>query len=87
MGDVVTHPRVFERHLDLTGDDAPGAWDNALRWVTRSRSALDETVAAGIADSGKTLEMAAVVREDGAWLVYHAMCPPTNGTLREVGLR
>ena len=80
MGDVVTHPRVLERHLDLT-------WDNPLRWVTRSRSTLDETVAVGIADSGKTLEMAAVFREDGTWLVYHAMCPPTNGTLREVGLR
>ena len=44
-------------------------------------------MAVGIADSGKTLEMAAVFREDGTWLVYHAMCPPTNGTLREVGLR
>ena len=87
MGDVVIHPRVFERHLDLTEDDVPGAWDNTLRWVTRSRSAFDETVAVGIADSGKTLEMAAVFREDGTWLVYHAMCPPTNGTLREVGLR
>lgn len=87
MGDVVIHPRVFERHLDLTEDDVLSAWDNTLRWVTRSRSAFDETVAVGIADSGKTLEMAAVFREDGTWLVYHAMCPPANGTLREVGLR
>ena len=84
MGDVVIHPRVFERHLDLTEDDVLSAWDNTLRWVIRSRSAFDETVAVG---SGKTLEMAAVFREDGIWLVYHAMCPPTNGTLREVGLK
>ena len=87
MGDVVIHPHVLERHLDLTGDDVLGAWDNARRWVTRSRSSFDETVAVGIADSGKTLEMAAVFREDGTWLVYHAMCPPTNGTLKEVGLK
>lgn len=87
MGDVVIHPRVFERHPDLTEEDITSAWDNTLRWVERSHSAFDETVAVGIANSGKTLEMVAVFRGDDTWLVYHAMCPPTGGTLKEVGLR
>lgn len=78
MGDVVIRPRVFEQHLDLTEDDVLSAWDNTLRWVIRSRSAFDGTVAVGIAGSGKTLEMAAVFREDGTWLVTPCARPRTG---------
>lgn len=84
---VRVHPRVFERHPDLTAEEVLSAWEGTLRWVARTRSVFDETVAVGISRGGRTLEMVGVFQRDGSWLIYHAMCPPTAGTLREVGLR
>ena len=87
MEGVAIHPRVFERHPDLTVEDIISAWEGTIRWTVRTKSAFDETVAVGIASSGKMLEMVSVFRNDGTWLIYHAMCPPTDGTLKEVGLK
>lgn len=87
MEEVIIHPRVFLRHPDLTEDDVLTAWNNTLRWVERSRSAFDEIMAVGLTARGKALEMVGVYRSDGTWLIYHAMCPPTEKALREVGLR
>lgn len=84
---VRVHPRVFERHPDLTAEEVFSAWEGTLRWVERTRSAFDETVAVGISSGGRILEMVGVFQQDGSWLIYHAMCPPTARTLREVGLR
>ena len=84
---VRVHPRVFERHPDLTAEEVFSAWEGTMRCVEGARSAFDETVAVGISSGGRILEMVGVFQQDGSWLIYHAMCPPTARTLREVGLR
>lgn len=71
----------------MTKGDVLSAWDNMLRWMSRSRGAFDETIDVGISNGGKALKMVAVFRADGTWLVYHTMRPPTDGALREVGLK
>ncbi len=55
----------FQRHPQLTEDEVCSAWNNTIRWIERARSVFDETVAVGVSDNGKVLEMVGVFRSDG----------------------
>jgi len=85
MNDVVIHPRVIERHPELSEDDVREAWNGYVR-MTRREGLDDCYVAIGFDSSGRAIEMVAVETIEGAWYVYHAMTPPTSKLLRELGL-
>ena len=38
----------------------------------------------GYDPQGRYIEMVGVLLADGAWLIYHAMTPPSKKTLREI---
>lgn len=73
MKGVVVHPRVTERHPDITEEDVVMAWSNALAMRHRSFDPPVYLCAAGADTKGRVLEMVAVELEDGDVLVYHAM--------------
>lgn len=85
MNEVVVHPRVMERHPELSEDDVREAWDNYV-CMARREGFDDHYVAMGFDAAGRAIEMVAVETIDGDWFVYHAMTPPTEKFLRELGL-
>ena len=84
MNDVVIHPRITERHPDISQADALAAWNNCIRSVPRLDRRPNEYIAIGPDSSGRLLEMIAVITED-AILIYHAFTPPTKKALTELG--
>ena len=85
MGSVVIHPRVMERHPELTEEDVREAWLGYVR-MTRREGDDDYFVAVGFDSRGRAIEMVAVEMLDGGWYIYHAFTPPTKRVLRELGL-
>ena len=85
MGLVIVHPRVMERHPELAEEDVKEAWNSYVRMARRDGTD-SYYVAVGFDQVGRAIEMVAVETIDGDWYVYHAMTPPTNKVLRELGL-
>ena len=85
MNQVVIHPRVMERHPELSEDDVREAWDGYVR-MTRREGADSYYVAVGFDLKGRAIELVAVETIEGDWSVYHALTPPTRGVLAELGL-
>ncbi len=83
---VSVHPRVNERHPEIEPADVLAAWAGRLKQAKRAGKFAEETAAVGFDGKGRLLEMVAIERADGTFLVYHAMTPPSKKTLREIGL-
>ena len=82
---TIVHPRVFERHPELSEDDIVTAWENCS--IRAVRTVLEREVRLGFDCAGRELEMIGVMLGDG-WLVYHAMTPPSKKMRNEIdGLR
>lgn len=86
MDDVYVHSRVMARHPELSEDDVRSAWRNAIELVRRECDDGVRYVAAGADSRGRLIEMVAMAR-DGAYLIYHAMTPPSKKTLAELHLQ
>lgn len=81
---VVVHERVCRKHRELTEQDILTAWFNSANLTLRMDSPnFPEYVCTGFDSRGRSIEMVAVISEDGI-LIYHAMTPPTKATLREI---
>ncbi|KAA8818867.1 hypothetical protein [Bifidobacterium vespertilionis] len=82
---IIVHPRVHERHPDITDEDVYSAWIGCIS--QRNRAGAQGTIGAGYDLSGRLLEF--IARHDprtDEWLIYHAMkC--TKKTLRELGIQ
>ena len=82
MNQVVVHPRVMDRHPELSEDDVIAAWNGYVRMMRRE---ADQVIAIGFDGNGRAVEM--VTKEsDGDFLIYHAITPPTINALRELGM-
>ncbi|MBT1179278.1 hypothetical protein [Bifidobacterium vespertilionis] len=82
---IIVHPRVHERHPDITDEDVYSAWIGCIR--QRNRPGTRIVVGAGYDIRGRLLEFTArhIQGDDDWWLVYHAMrC--TRKTLKELNL-
>jgi len=86
MGDIVVDGRVHDRHPEISDTDAMAAWKNAINIVIRVTSEKDFLVAVGVDTKGRLLEMVAAEEADGSLHIFHAMIPPSEKTLREVGI-
>lgn len=86
MDEVAVHPRVMERHPDLSEEDVLAAWEGCLR--SRPRIDVDavEYIAIGCDARGRLVEMVAREVGGGTWLIYHALTPPTRKALLELGM-
>ena len=83
--EIFVHPRIFDRHPEISEEDVLSAWVNFIRMQTRRAPDSEQVVAVGFDKKGRLLEMVAVFNETG-YLVYHAMTPPTKKMLAELGL-
>lgn len=85
MDRVVVHPRVGERHPDVSRDDVELAWRNARAMRHRNFDPPAYIAAAGADTHGRLIEMLGVELEGGGVLVYHAQ-KLTRKMARELGL-
>ena len=82
--DVKVHPRVMERHPQLTEDDVLIAWRNAHYEALRPNAPnFPEYLRIGFDGKGREVEMVGTMTTSG-WLVYHANTPLSARTRREV---
>jgi hypothetical protein len=70
---ITVHPRVRQRHPEITQEDVAAAWRNKIVLVTRTFGPPDTFAAAGMDSKGRLLEMIGISMEDGSVTVYHAM--------------
>lgn len=83
--EVFVHPRVMERHPDLTEEDVKTAWDNFVAMGFRVAEGAGQVLAIGFDGTGRDIEMVAVANE-GGYLIYHALSPATTKAMQELGL-
>ncbi len=86
MENVAVHPRVAQRHPEISDKDAVSAWRNAIAIQNRTYTPPDIYAAAGSDDKGRMLELLAVELDDGTMLIYHAM-KLTRKMQAELGLK
>jgi hypothetical protein len=86
MDKVVVHPRVHERHPELSEDDVLDAWTSCIQARPRLDRGSIEYLAVGSDAKGRLIEMVARRTRDGLWVIYHAFTPPTKKALRELGM-
>lgn len=79
---VRIHQRVHERHPELDDGDVEAAWERYCFAAVRIPGECE--MRTGYDPQGRYIEMVGVLLADGAWLVYHAMTPPSKKTLREI---
>lgn len=82
---VQVHPRVTQRHPEVTDVDVIKAFENTMRHRARDTSPV-QWVGVGPDGTGRLLEYIAVENEPDGWLIFHSM-PATTKVLIEVGLR
>ena len=83
---VYVHPRVMERHPDLSEADVLSAWKNMLVHLPRLESEPTRYIAVGSDIHGRLMEMVAERVEKDCWIIFHAMSPPSRKTLIELRL-
>ncbi|MEG2200618.1 MAG: hypothetical protein RRX94_00285 [Raoultibacter sp.] len=84
--EIVVHPRVFERHPEITEKDVLTAWSGFVRMIPRLDRNPNEYIAIGFDGAGRLLEMIGRRTAQGVVIVYHAMTPPTQKAMVELGL-
>ena len=82
---VRVHPRVLQRHPDVTETEVVAAFESTLRSRARDTDPI-QWVGVGVDGRGRLLEYVTVEDEPDGWLVFHAM-QATAKVLTEVGLR
>ncbi len=81
---VRVHPRVINRHPEVTAENVTEAFEGTLRSRARDTHPV-QWVGVGTDSTGRLLEYIAVEDEPDGWLIFHAM-PVTKKVLVEVGL-
>ena len=84
VGDVFVHPRVHERHPELTDEDVLCAWENCILFATRADVEPHDVLAIGCDSHERLIEMIATRTSVGSWAIYHAFTPPTKKFIREL---
>ena len=79
---VDVHPRIPSRHPEISIEDVEAAWVNFAVAATRVPGEVEVRI--GFDSKGRRVEMVGVLQANGAWLVYHAMTPPSEKTEREI---
>lgn len=84
MDEPIIHPRVTERHPELTEDDVRYAWRRSHYEALRPESPnFPEYVWIGFDRRGREVEMVGTLTKRG-WLVYHANTPVSKSVRDEI---
>lgn len=83
MLDVRVHSHALKHGLDE--ENVIYAWRNYWRMRNRDIPRTDQIIAIGFDRKGRLIQMVGVMKSDGI-LVYHALTPPTESFMRELGL-
>lgn len=84
MSTIEIHPRIAQRHPEITSQDVSDAMRSMVHYAQRDSG---EWVAVGFDNKGRFIELVYVYSNElDSFLVYHAMTPPSAKTLRELGL-
>lgn len=86
MEAVWVHPRIAEKHPELSEDEVLHAWNSCLKSVPRIDKNPDEYIAVGVDPLGRMIEMVARRTPSGPFIIYHAFTPPTRKMLFELKL-
>ena len=87
MERIVVLDRVSERHPDVSKEDAATAWSHCIACTPAFDTDPDRYVAVGIDGKGRLLELIAVRKGGGLWLIIHAQHPPQNDIMKRLGLK
>lgn len=80
---VLVHPRITQRHPELSPEDVETAFKSQLDSFYRIQE--NQWVIIGLDANGRLIEIVAVI-EGELIKIFHAMTPPSKKTLREIGL-
>lgn len=84
MSTIGVHPRISQRHPDVTEADVVAAMRGMIRYKQRSSG---EWLAVGLDGRNRLVELVYQYDEDeDFFFVFHGMTPPSGKTLRELGL-
>ena len=84
MSQIVVHPRISERHPEVSETDVMAAMRSMIRYKQRSSG---EWIAVGTDSRSRLVELVYVYDgDDDCFFVFHGMTPPSGKTLRELGL-
>ncbi len=81
--DLVIHPHALKH--GVTENSIRYAWDNFVKRVYRESPDQDQIIAVGCDLAGKMIQLVAVDKLSTV-IIYHAMTPPTEKVLKELGL-
>jgi hypothetical protein len=83
---LIIHPRIHEGHPEISDRDVKDAWNNVLLSAPRRKVIPFRWIAIGMDSKGRLLEMVARRNDNGLWLIYHALTPPTKKFYQELGV-
>ena len=83
MIEIAVHPHALKH--GLIKEEIEFAWNNFIRQRHRQTPHSDQVIAVGATRAGLVVEMVAVEMSEEL-LIYHAVTPPTESILRELGL-
>jgi hypothetical protein len=82
---IVVHPRVGQRHPEISDEDVICAWNAAIAIQNRMYEPPDYYAAAGADTKGRMLELVGVAIDIDTLMIYHAM-KLTDKMRKELGL-
>jgi hypothetical protein len=84
MSQIGVHPRISERHPEVSDADVMAAMRSMIRYKQRDSG---EWIAVGTDSRSRLVELVYIYdADDDYFFVYHGMTPPSGKTLRELGL-
>jgi hypothetical protein len=84
MSQIGVHPRISERHPEVSDADVMAAMRSMIRYKQRESG---EWIAVGTDSRSRLVELVYIYdADDDYFFVYHGMIPPSGKTLRELGL-
>jgi hypothetical protein len=84
MSQIGVHPRISERHPEVSDADVMAAMRSMIRYKQRESG---EWIAVGTDSRSRLVELVYIYdADDDYFFVYHGMTPPSGKTLRELGL-
>lgn len=83
MLEIYVHPHALKHGLE--SEDIKCAWRQYFRQRRRAEGDGTQIVSVGLDCRGRLIQMIGVVTQDGI-MIYHALTPPTENVLAELGL-
>ena len=84
MEDAIVHPRVHEKHPELTDAEVLEAWASCIVAAPRLDRDPREYLAIGADGRRRLVEMVARRTDSGVFVIFHAFTPPTRKAMVEL---